>query len=145
MSQLNLFAVNPYGDPDAEYVPALDRLGRRWRIKLMQPCTGYGAAFYDEPGSTAVPGAGYELRWADKEYGPFTRITAAQAALKDTEPRPVIEPLAPGTAVEITGGMFAGHKGIVVDASKVAASDCVRVHIPGVGTPGPLRADVRPI
>lgn len=87
MSQLDLFNLDTYGDPDPDYVPALDRLGRRWRIKLIQPCTGYGWAYYDEPGSAAVPSAGYELRWANKAYGPFKRITAEQAAMKDALPR----------------------------------------------------------
>jgi hypothetical protein len=145
MSQLDLFAVDPYGTPDEDYVPALDRQGRLWRIKLIQPCTGYGSAYYDEPDSTAVPSAGYELRWADKEYGPFKRITAAEKAARTNQPTCLIERPAPGTPVVITSGMFEGSHGVVADIALPVAPDRVRVHIAGIGTPGLLLSHVRAV
>lgn len=143
MNQLDLFDVDPYGTPDPGYVPALDREGRLWRIQLTQPCTGYGSAYYDEPGSTAVPGAGYDLRWAEKEYGPFKRVTNTQLLARTPLCERLPERPAPGTPVEITSGMFKGRRGVVADASLPVASDRVRVQIPGVGIPSPLLSDVR--
>jgi hypothetical protein len=144
VNQLDLFAINTYGDPDPDYVPALDRSGRLWRIKLIQPSTGYGSAIYDEPGSTAVPGAGYDLRWAAKEYGPFKRITNTHLLAHTPLCERLPDRPAPGASVEITSGMFKGRRGVVADASLPVASDRVRVQIPGVGTPSPLLSDVRP-